>query len=98
MQKYGRTTRLTKGRVTAINVASIVIYTTGPRLFTGQIAIELPRKTKGTFSASGDSGSLVVTDPGANPVGLLFAGSDEVTLANPIQKVLDAFSVTVDGA
>lgn len=98
VQKYGRTTRLTKGRVTAINVTMVIIFTTGPKLFTGQIAIELPPKTKGSFSDSGDSGSLVVSDPGANPVGLLFAGSDDVTLANPIQKVLNAFGVTVDGA
>lgn len=97
VQKYGRTTRLTKGLVTSINVTSIIIYNTGPRLFTGQIAIELPRKVKGTFSDSGDSGSLVVTDPGNSPVGLLFAGSDDVTLANPIQKVLNAFGVTIDG-
>ncbi len=35
------------------------------------------------FSASGDSGSLIVT-PGSNqPVGLLFAGGDGLTIANP---------------
>jgi PKD repeat protein len=60
--------------------------------FVGQIAI-----TPGTFSAGGDSGSLIVTDDeNKNPVGLLFAGSDTHTIANPIGLVLDRFNVTVD--
>jgi hypothetical protein len=31
------------------------------------------------------------------PVGLLFAGSSLVTIANPIGPVLERFSVTIDG-
>ena len=58
--------------------------------------------TPGTFSAGGDSGSLIVvdserTDDHHKPVGLLFAGSSLYTIANPIGPVLDAFVVTIDG-
>jgi hypothetical protein len=31
-------------------------------------------------------------------VGLLFAGSDTYTVANPIDVVLDRFGVTIDGS
>ena len=58
----------------------------------------------GSFSAGGDSGSLVVVDgkgkdraDDRRPVGLLFAGSVFITVANPIDLVLDRFDVTVDG-
>jgi hypothetical protein len=55
--------------------------------FVNQISI-----TPGTFSAGGDSGSLVVEDVAANPrpVGLLFAGSSSNTFANVITDVLAA--------
>ena len=56
------------------------------------------------MSAGGDSGSLLVVDgKGRNraddlkPVGLLFAGSSSVTIHNPIDAVLSAFGVTIDG-
>ena len=99
VQKYGRTTVWTKGEVSEINVTVNVCYeSAGPfrcktyATFVNQIGI-----TPGTFSAGGDSGSLIVTDDGNNyPVGLLFAGSDARTLANPIQPVLERFSVTID--
>jgi hypothetical protein len=48
----------------------------------------------GTFSAMGDSGSLVVTSDTARPVGLLFAGNSTSTSANPIQDVLNVFTPT----
>ena len=51
----------------------------------------------GPFSAPGDSGSLVVTQGGNQPVGLLFAGGDGLTIATPIDLVLQRFGVTVDG-
>jgi hypothetical protein len=42
-----------------------------------------------TFSAGGDSGSLIVTNDSCHqPVGLLFAGSSTTTIANPIGEVL----------
>jgi hypothetical protein len=96
VQKYGRTTRLTKGKVYAINATVDVGYDSGTARFVNQIII-----TPGTFSAGGDSGSLVVdASRGSNsrkPVGLLFAGSQFFTVANPIDAVLGAFGVTIDG-
>lgn len=95
--KYGRTTGQTKGRVYAINVTVDVWYDSGVARFENQIVI-----TPGTFSAGGDSGSLIVVDSKRTndhlkPVGLLFAGSSRYTIANPIGPVLDAFGVTIDG-
>lgn len=99
VQKYGRTTSLTKGKVYALNVTTNVSYgdVTGDgkedvARFVGQIMI-----TPGTFSAGGDSGSLIVTQEGNNPVGLLFAGSNLYTIANPIDAVLTHLGVTIDG-
>ncbi len=106
VKKYGRTTGQTKGQVSAINATVNVCYEvdaagncTMLARFVGQIII-----TPGAFSAGGDSGSLIVVDgKGRNkaddrkPVGLLFAGSFFVTVANPIGPVLTEFGVTVDG-
>jgi hypothetical protein len=50
----------------------------------------------GTFSGGGDSGSLIATLSGANPVGLLFAGSSTQTIANRIDLVLNHFGIHVD--
>ena len=96
VQKYGRTTSLTKGTITAINVTVNVGYSSGTVTFVNQIIFE-GRKP---VIKAGDSGSLLVTDPGLNPVGLLFAGnrSGKLAVANPIDLVLTAFGVTVDGA
>jgi hypothetical protein len=41
-----------------------------------------------TFSNAGDSGSLIVNSQTAEPVGLLYAGSNTDTVANPISDVL----------
>ncbi|MEJ2647114.1 MAG: hypothetical protein P8016_01740, partial [Sedimentisphaerales bacterium] len=85
VKKYGRTTGLTTGTVNASEFSGYIYY--GGRLayFTGQIVI-----TPGTFSAGGDSGSLIVTDDNdKKPVALLFAGSDTMTIANPIDWVLE---------
>ena len=95
--KYGRTTGQTKGRVYAIDATVNVGYDSGVARFENQIVI-----TPGTFSADGDSGSLIVvdskrTDDHHKPVGLLFAGSSLYTIANPIGPVLGAFGVTIDG-
>jgi hypothetical protein len=96
VQKYGRTTSLTTGTVTIVNATVLVGYTSGTARFVHQVIVE---NTK-PFLKSGDSGSLVVTDPGNSPVGLLFAGDNtgKFAVANPISDVLGAFGVTVDGS
>jgi hypothetical protein len=54
--------------------------------FTNQITIG-----GGTFSAGGDSGSLIVDTGTARPVALLYGGSPTDTVANPIQDVINTF-------
>lgn len=98
--KSGRTTGFTTGTISSINTSVSVQYTAscgGGRKFTvpytNQIVIG-----PGTFSAGGDSGSLIVTNnAGHNPVGLLFAGSSSVTIANPIGEVLTKLSAVLGG-
>lgn len=90
--KVGRTTGHTSGTIDAINAMVSVNYGTGQAHFKSQVVI-----VPGSFSAGGDSGSLIVTNDGANrPVGLLFAGSSADTIANEIRPVLQRFGVTVD--
>jgi PKD repeat protein len=101
VQKYGRTTGWTHGEISEVNVTVDVCFQSkGPykcvkmARFVNQIGI-----TPGTFSAGGDSGSLIVTNDGNKyPVGLLFAGGSTRTFANPIDAVLTAFNVEVDGS
>jgi len=92
VEKSGRTTGLTIGTVQSINTSVNVKYTTtcgGHKGFvisyTNQVVV-----TPGSFSAGGDSGSLIVTnDSGCpQPVALLFAGSSTATIGNPIGEVL----------
>jgi hypothetical protein len=95
VKKYGRTTGLTHGRISAVNATVNVSYDSGTARFVNQIVIT---SSAGSFSDGGDSGSLIVTDTDNNsPVGLLFAGSTTTTIANPIGPVLDYFGVTIDG-
>ena len=61
--------------------------------FVNQISVSNP-----SFSAPGDSGSLIVTQGGNQPVALLFAGDGQLTIGNPIIPVLQRFGVTIDGA
>ena len=97
VQKYGRTTGHTVGRISGINATIDVRYRDGTARFADQIVI-----SGGGFSAGGDSGSLIVTKGALlgdrRPVGLLFAGSPSTTLANPIELVLDRFGVRIDGS
>jgi len=95
VQKYGRTSALTKGVITGIEGEVRVGYDSGTARFDKQIFVQARKP----FIKPGDSGSLLVTDPGRNPVGLLFAGSADgkFAIANPIVPVLLRFGVSVDG-
>ena len=88
IQKYGRTTKYTTGTINQIGVMVQVSYGTG------KLAIFENQLIAGNMSAGGDSGSAVL-DMGKNVVGLLFAGSDSVTIINPIQEVLSALNVEI---
>jgi len=89
--KSGRTTGFTTGSISSINTSVNVQYQRGcggGKKFTvayrNQVIIN-----SSTFSAGGDSGSLIVTNNAShNPVALLFAGSSSSTIANPIGEVL----------
>lgn len=95
VQKYGRTTALTKGTVVGINATVDVGYSSGTARFVNQIVVYSSKP----FIKPGDSGSLLVTYTSRNPVGLLFAGnvSGSYAIANPIDDVLKSFGVTIDG-
>jgi hypothetical protein len=98
VQKYGRTTALTKGTISGIHATANVTYSAGTATFVDQIIIQAPSRTP--FSKAGDSGSLIVTnDANKRPVGLLFAGNSTgtYTIANRIDLVLQALGVTIDG-
>jgi hypothetical protein len=90
VKKAGRTTDLTFGTISDVGVTVNVTYSTGVARFINQFTI-----TPGTFSAPGDSGSLIVTDEATcpHPVGLLFAGSSALTVANPIKTVYQKLKV-----
>jgi hypothetical protein len=98
VRKSGRTTGLTTGTINTINTTVNVNYGTGCGVarFVGQIII-----TPGGFSAPGDSGSPILRNvlDSANrrrPVGLLFAGSSTLTVANRIGDVLGALHAQID--
>jgi hypothetical protein len=97
--KLGRTTGLTRGRVTAFELDNVVIrYSLGDLRFDNQIEIEGAGKKP--FSEGGDSGSLIVEADTKLAIGLLFAGGDVggsngkgLTYANPIRAVLDGMGM-----
>lgn len=95
VKKSGRTTGLTTGTISAVDVTADINYGKGKvARFTNQFLV-----TPGSFSAGGDSGSLIVRD-GTKPraVGLLFAGSSSYTIGSPISSVLSAFGVSMVGS
>ena len=94
VKKSGRTSKLTRSKISGLNATISVAYDDecagGPAftwIFTGQIVIRNPRSS---FLAGGDSGSLMVEDVTTSPraIGLLYAGSTTLAVANPIGEVL----------
>jgi len=98
--KSGRTTGFTTGTVSSINTSVSVQYQrscgSGKKFtvsYTNQVVIN-----SSTFSAGGDSGSLIVTNNAShNPVALLFAGSSTTTIGNPIGEVLTKLGAVLGG-
>lgn len=88
VQKTGRTTHYTTGEVTGLDATVQVNYGAG-RTATLEKQIILSR-----MSEPGDSGSLIC-DMEGYAVGLLFAGSPEVTIANDIQEVQRQLKIRV---
>jgi hypothetical protein len=83
--KAGRTTQITTGVVLSVNATVVVNYGVGLAVFRHQIITT-------AMSAGGDSGSLLM-DQNLNAVGLLYAGSSEITIHNHIADVETALGV-----
>lgn len=103
VKKSGRTTGLTRSKVSGLNATVSVAYenecaggSAFTKTFTGQIVIA---NKASKFLAGGDSGSLMVEDVSTNAraVGLLFAGSSTSAIANPIGQVLSFYGATMVG-
>jgi hypothetical protein len=103
VKKSGRTTGLTRSRVTGLNATIQVAYDNEcaggaafTKTFTGQILV---RNNGSRFLAGGDSGSLMVQDVSTNAraIGLLFAGSSSIAVANPIGQVLSFLGASMVG-
>jgi hypothetical protein len=98
VEKLGRTTGHTRGRITAVEVDGVgVQYDDGVHTFDDQVEVE---GLTGAFSAGGDSGSVIWRSHDRAPLGLLFAGSTQggsagggVTFANPLATVLHSLGV-----
>jgi hypothetical protein len=104
--KSGRTTGLTCGSVSALDVDISVDYfrdcaETQPYLtktFANQVGLSGDH-----FSDAGDSGALIVDAANAEPLGLYFAGGADSAgegqgMANPVSDVLGELSVQTAGA
>jgi hypothetical protein len=88
VQKTGRTTNYTTGRITSINATVDVNYGSG------RVARFARQILTTRMSAGGDSGSLVL-DLNERAVGLLFAGSPSVTVLNNILFVQSLLRVRI---
>ena len=94
VKKSGRTTGLSRSNISGLNATISVTYenecaggTAFTKTYTGQIIVN---NSGSTFLNSGDSGSLMVEDVTTSPraVGLLYAGSSSLAVANPVDEVL----------
>lgn len=89
VRKMGRTTSFTTGDVMVLNATVTVGYGYDrAATFDDQIVTS-------PMSRGGDSGSLLVAGGSQLAVGLLFAGSDQATIHNPIQAVQDCLNIEV---
>jgi hypothetical protein len=87
VRKSGRTTGYTTGEITVIDATVNVSYGTG------RVATFENQLVAGPMSQGGDSGSLLVAADAPQAVGLLFAGSNQSTIFNPIQAVIDCLAI-----
>ena len=86
VQKSGRTSGLLSAEVVDVNATVNVNYGSFSAEFHNQIITD-------TIGEPGDSGSALLGMVGPNLVGLLFAGSEYVTVHNHIGNVLSAMGV-----
>jgi len=91
--KSGRTSGLSCSTIAATNLSTTVTYQTQCNggsgfnvTYTNQVVVS------GGFSVAGDSGSLIVDQMTADPVALLYGGSDTEAVGNPVADVLVALA------
>lgn len=90
IQKSGRTTGYTIGKIKDISATVKVNYDKKIALFRNQILTT-------AMSQGGDSGSLVLNMK-KRAIGLLFAGSEKVTILNPIAEVMKRLGIAMYSA
>jgi hypothetical protein len=88
VRKSGRTTGYTMGIVTILDATVDIQYGERVARYEDQIVTD-------GMSSPGDSGSLLVAADSLLAIGLLFAGSDQATIYNPINLVLDQLGVVL---
>ncbi|MGH2625728.1 MAG: hypothetical protein ACRDHY_03650, partial [Anaerolineales bacterium] len=88
VRKSGRSSGFTTGEITVLDATVTVSYGEKSARFEGQIV-------SGPMSEPGDSGSLLVAADALLAVGLLFAGSQQATIFNPIADVLSTLEVVI---
>lgn len=91
--KSGRSTGRTAGEITILGATVDVNYGDSP--LEDRIARFEDQIVTTEMSEPGDSGSLLVDAASHRAVGLLFAGSDRITLHNPIARVLTLLNVDI---
>jgi hypothetical protein len=103
VKKSGRTTGLSRSSINGLNATISVQYENEcaggvafTKTFTNQIVIA---NSGSSFLNSGDSGSLMVEDVATNPraIGLLYAGSSTMAVANSIGEVLQFVGNKLNG-
>ncbi len=98
VQKVGRTTGLTHGVIEDIHFQWQFTYEkdqhgdVGRVGFRDQVLINRINASAPPFSAKGDSGALVL-DQNMHAIGLLFAGSSQVSVCNPLPAVLNRLNL-----
>jgi hypothetical protein len=103
VRKRGCVTLLQHGTIVAVNQDGHIFdpdpandppeWTLFNRRYTNAFSIE-----PGTFSDAGDSGAAIVDENTNNIMGLLFGGSNTITLATPVDPILTAFGVVLETA
>jgi len=86
--KSGRTTGIMEGTLFGIGDGWVNYGSPGLAWFEDQLLIT-------NISAGGDSGSLVIDKDNGTAVGLLFAGSDTMTIANKMTEVESELGITL---
>lgn len=87
VQKVGRTTEKTTGKIIGLRATVYVRYSMGTVKFKDQILTN-------AMSRGGDSGSILL-DMEKNAVGLLFAGSSTITVHNRIYYPIKTYGLSI---